>query len=158
METVVDPEFDPRPPQRHGVCAIGKCDGSGFVRVSDAYVDRWAGAPPSIPEGETPLERALFEESHRLYRAVRAAFSKSSYPCPSCMPVQFERWSGGHWESGHDREACADCRRVDAASGKHAHGRRRRQPAREKERESLPPESQAEPEPEPPEQMRADLR
>jgi hypothetical protein len=157
VESVVDPEFDPQPPVRHGVCQAEKCDGSGWVRVSVAYVDRWAGLAPSIPQGDTDIERAIFEEVHRAYQATRAAWAASSYPCPSCMPTQFERWSGGHWESGHDREGCADCRRVDAASGKHLHGRRRRQPAREAEREPLPPESQAEPDPEP-EQLRADLR
>lgn len=152
MERVVDPEFDERPPVKPGECLLGKCDGTGWIQVSEAYVDHAAGPPPSIPEGETPHERAMFEAEHRGYRAKRAALTNTSYPCPSCMPIQFERWSGGHWEPRHDRDACDDCRRVDASTGKRVRGRKRREePERAPEPTWTPP-------PEEPEQIRADLR
>ncbi len=145
MERVVDPEFDDTPPVLPGECATGRCDGSGWVSVSEAYVEKWAGPPPSIPEGDTPEERKAFEEAHKWWRVVCAAFRRSSFPCPTCMPRQFERWSGGHWDRFHDRDGCADCRRVDSESGKKARSRRRTPEA-----PPAPPEPVYVPEPEPP--------
>lgn len=150
MQNVIDPEFDERVPHVPGVCRSGRCDGSGWIQVGDAYVDQWAGRPPSIPEGETVLERSIFEEIHRAYRALRAAFGQSSYPCPSCMPIQFDRWAGDHWGRYHDRGGCDDCRRVDAASGVKVRGGRRRKREAEPEPVYSPPDE--------PEQIRADLR
>ncbi len=150
MQNVIDPEFDERVPFTPGVCRSGRCSGDGWIQVGEAYVDQWAGPPPSIPEGETEFERLVFEEIHRTYRALRAAYAASSYPCPSCQPIQFDRWAGDHWGRYHDRAGCTDCRRVDAASGIRRSGSKRR---REKEPEPTysPPD---EPEPE---QLRADL-
>lgn len=144
MERVVDPEFDEQPPIQPGVCLTGRCDGSGWCSVSEAYVDRWAGPAPNLPQPETDAEAAAFAEVLHWYQCTRAAWRHSSYPCPSCRPRQFERWVGGHWDSHHDRDGCADCRRVDAEMGRRTSRRRRKE-----EPPPLPPEPQVVEEPEP---------
>lgn len=150
----VDPEFDPTPPAEPGVCRGGSCDGSGWKSVGEAYVDRWAGPPPSIPEGETPEERREFRQAHRAYQALRAAFRRSSYPCPACQPALYDLWAGGHLgRYNHDAGACPVCRENDRRTGKRVGGGTRKTAA-----VAEPVHADRDAPPEEPEQIRADLR
>lgn len=112
MSELRDPEFDPPPVVEPGTCPRGRCDGSGFIRVSQAYVDSMAplltDADALAILGFEPNEqqRALLDEQRRLRRV---SFANSSYPCPVCMPHQFDRWNTGHWGPNHDRANCPQC-------------------------------------------------
>lgn len=94
-----DPEFDEKldVDVDTSACPGGRCDGTGFVRVSPEYVDRRCPFP-SLPDPINDLEQRQYDAIMRETSARRAALTNSSYPCPSCQPEQFAAWYAGEWD------------------------------------------------------------
>lgn len=124
MKDIVDPEFDDRPAPKAGECSRGRCDGSGWIQVSQAYIDRLM---PLLVEDDYPPQATVEQRSamDRIRAQRRAGMANTSYPCPACKPIQFDRWNGGHWEDDHDRANCPECVAANPAL-RQGTGRRRR--------------------------------
>jgi hypothetical protein len=111
--TLIDPEFDRSEPPEPGTCPRGRCDGSGWILVSAAYVDHHAPlltheAICRMAGTDSPSD-ALVAQLTEQRRLLRAGWARHVYPCPVCMPTQFERWNGGHWDNRHDQASCPQC-------------------------------------------------
>jgi hypothetical protein len=134
---------------------LGRCDGSGWIRVAETYVAKHAPRPTMIlPDNPTDVEQFVYEAVWREWKLYAAGVANSSYPCPACAPGPFHRWSGGHWTSGHNRVDCDECWRAD-----HPHSGRRRDRTRQEETPYEPVYTGSDnPEPSPPPRLfRADL-
>lgn len=77
----------------------------GWCQVGDADADR-AVERVTIPAVDDPHRAEVEREHGRLWRAARAAV----YPCRTCQPAAFMRWTRGHYRAGHECGECADLR------------------------------------------------
>lgn len=148
-----DPEFDE--PETGDVdtsgCVGGRCDGTGFVRVSQRYVDRHAPMP-NLPEPTNDAEQHQYDAIMHEAAMVRAALANSSYPCPSCRPELFFRWQRGCLGPNHNIEKCVECSVARGVAPK----RRRRAREEETPDELRPASVNAEPPPTPPPRLDID--
>lgn len=71
----------------------------GWREVTDVYAEHLAAGDP----------------------AKVAALRNSVYPCKQCKPTQFFRWVQGHYQPGHEPEACDACKDALAIKGKRVH-------------------------------------
>lgn len=114
------------------------CDNTGVRYVQEAWAVQEAArlsdkqAEPLTPE---------WDERYRVNLEVARRFC---FPCRTCRPVQFVRWAGGHFDSGHDRDRCPEC--IAAATSGSTTSRRARKP-RAPEAPPPPGDEQAPPEP-----------
>lgn len=91
----------------------------GWVRVTQAYVDRKAPYPAPLSP-EIMSEPGMAEAYDALVASVesrRRALAESYYPCKECRPEAFYRWAQGHNEPNHDRTSCPECRELDGRRG-----------------------------------------
>lgn len=121
MKDLRDPEFDQPDEDEHpgtpGECRRGRCDGSGWIQVSEAYVDKVSPWPTaSLPDNPTEEEQTVHDALMNEARLLRNAHANSSFPCPTCMPVAFARWRKGHWSNRHERATCPECMLIDGTT------------------------------------------
>ena len=74
------------------------CEG-GWRDVTDLYAEHLAGGDPTKVAG----------------------LRNSVYPCKVCRPATFFRWVQGHYQPGHEPEACDVCKAELGIKGKRAH-------------------------------------
>lgn len=121
------------------VCAKGgRCEGDGWVRVGDEYVDGIAPWPAK-PADDTPEALEAYELAVETCRIRRASAANTVYPCKACQPAAFSRWAGRHWTPEHDRSACDECKTVAGSSG----GSSRRSALNERDRPTNEPDEPA---------------
>lgn len=85
-----------------------KCDGTGWIPVTETWVVATAKMPPD------PMLDAD-EKSIEIYMAACSAVTErrqglrnSVYPCKDCRPKVFLRWAEGHFDPDH-RTDCEEC-------------------------------------------------
>lgn len=122
------------------VCAKGgKCEGDGWVRVGEGYVDGIAPWPTK-PAGElTDEQLEQYELAVETCRIRRESARNTVYPCKACQPAAFARWSGRHWLPDHDRSKCDECKSLGVSSS----GSGRRSALNERERPANEPDEPA---------------
>lgn len=86
----------------------GRCEGDGWCRVTEAYVDGIAPWPDK-PTEETEEALAAYELAVETCRIRRSSAANTVYPCKRCNSEAFHRWAGRHWTPEHDRRACDEC-------------------------------------------------
>lgn len=86
----------------------GRCEGDGWVRVTEAYVDGIAPWPAK-PTSDDPAVLAEYELRVETIRIRRVSAAETVYPCKRCNTTAFHRWAGRHWLADHDRRACDEC-------------------------------------------------
>lgn len=79
----------------------------GWRSVDPSYVDRFFPIPDVSSLPEDLAEIALRENTARRSGAQDAVF-----PCQTCQPTLFFRWSGKHLEAKHDAENCPECAEI----------------------------------------------
>lgn len=87
----------------------GRCEGDGWVLVTEAYVDGmypW----PAKPTDDSPEALAEYELRVETIRIRRESAAATVYPCKRCSPDAFHRWAGRHWMPDHDRAKCDECK------------------------------------------------
>lgn len=87
----------------------GRCEGDGWVLVTEAYVDGmypW----PAKPEDDSPEALAEYELRVETIRIRRQSAASTVYPCKRCNTAAFHRWAGRHWMPDHDRAKCDECK------------------------------------------------
>lgn len=92
--------------------AMCSCE-SGWIVVPPSYAEHMHPLPQQPEVGATAEAMILYQHQTERVLMSRASAMNSVYPCKRCRPAKFERWAGGHLDSGHDLHHCEVCK--DAA-------------------------------------------